>query len=150
MEKLNPYWVVGFVDGEGTFYVGFNRQPEMKTKIQVLPEFRIVQHKKDIQLLYKIKDFFGCGVVRRNHGDRYELRIRKIEHLEKIIVPFFEKHQLQSRKKFDFFAFRKIILLMERKEHLTSEGIKKIFRIANRMNRRNKKISQETITKNIG
>ena len=33
---------------------------------QVLPEFRIVQHKRDIKLLYGIKKFFGCGIVTYN------------------------------------------------------------------------------------
>ena len=29
-ESLSPEWVVGFVDGEGCFFVGINRQPTMK------------------------------------------------------------------------------------------------------------------------
>ena len=43
-ESLSPDWVVGFVDGEGCFFVGINRQPSMKIGWQVLPEFRVVQH----------------------------------------------------------------------------------------------------------
>ncbi len=35
-ESLSPEWVVGFVDGEGCFYVGVNRQPTMKIGWQVL------------------------------------------------------------------------------------------------------------------
>ena len=69
--KLDPFWVSGFTDGEGTFYVGINKHSEMSAGFQVLPEFRIVQHEKDIKLLHKIKSFFGCGVVRRNHDSRY-------------------------------------------------------------------------------
>ncbi len=33
---------VGFVDGEGCFYVGINPHPEMSSKFQVLPEFTVV------------------------------------------------------------------------------------------------------------
>ncbi|TLY19397.1 MAG: hypothetical protein E6K66_11010, partial [Nitrospirae bacterium] len=29
-ERLSADWVVGFVDGEGCFFVGINRQPSMK------------------------------------------------------------------------------------------------------------------------
>ena len=68
--NLEPEWVVGFVDGEGCFFVGINNNETLFTKKQVLPEFTIVQHKKDIDLLYALKDFFTCGVVRKNHGDR--------------------------------------------------------------------------------
>ena len=66
--RLEAQWVVGFVDGEGCFFVGINPHPEMTSGFQVLPEFTVVQHKRDIQLLHALKQFFGCGVVRTNHG----------------------------------------------------------------------------------
>ena len=132
--RLEAQWVVGFVDGEGCFYVGINAQPEMKTGYQVLPEFTIVQHERDVQLLYALKSFFGCGVVRRNHADRMAYRVRNVEHLRERIIPFFEKHPLKSKKRMDFLKFRKILLLMERDEHLTVDGIEKIRAIASQMN----------------
>jgi hypothetical protein len=132
--KLEAQWVVGFVDGEGCFYVGINPHPEMSTGYQVLPEFTVVQHERDVQILYALKQFFGCGVVRRNHGDRMAYRVRKIEHLRERIIPFFEKHPLKTKKRLDFLKFRRILLLMERGEHLTSEGIEKIRAIAQTMN----------------
>jgi hypothetical protein len=147
MTKLQSEWVVGFTDGEGTFYVGINRQPEMTAGFQVLPEFRIVQHERDIKLLHAIKNFFNCGVVRKNHGDRFELRIRKIEHLMEIIVPFFEKYPLHTQKKFDFLSFRKIILKMQKGEHLNRDGIKKILNIAKKMNRQEKSITEENFNR---
>jgi hypothetical protein len=36
-ERLSTDWVVGFVDGEGCFFVGGNRQPSMRVGWQVLP-----------------------------------------------------------------------------------------------------------------
>ena len=82
---LSPDWVVGFVDGEGCFYVGINPHPEMGVGYQVLPEFRIVQHQRNIQVLYALKRFFRCGVVRRNRDDRYELRIRRLSCLQQVV-----------------------------------------------------------------
>ena len=35
-ERLSTDWVVGFVDGEGCFFVGVNRQPSMRVGWQVL------------------------------------------------------------------------------------------------------------------
>ena len=69
-ESLSPEWVVGFVDGEGCFYVGINRQPTMKVGWQVLPEFRVVQYQRDVALLDQLRTFFGCGQVTVNNGDR--------------------------------------------------------------------------------
>ena len=47
--RLEPFWVTGFVDGEGCFLVGINRHPEMTAGFQVLPEFTVVQHQRDSQ-----------------------------------------------------------------------------------------------------
>ncbi len=132
--RLEAQWVVGFVDGEGCFYVGINAQPEMKTGYQVLPEFTVVQHQRDVQLLYALKQFFGCGVVRRNHGDRMAYRVRSLEHLVKYVIPFFEKHPLKSKKHLDFLKFRRIVIMMQRNEHLTPDGIERIRQIASEMN----------------
>ena len=136
--KINPVWIAGFVDGEGTFYVGINKNETMTIGYQVLPEFRIVQHKKDIQLLYALKKFFGVGVVRVNHEDRYELRIRSLEHLDKIVIPFFDTNKLLTQKKFDFIKFKKIINLMKQSKHLEKSGLIKIIDLASLMNRQDK------------
>ena len=133
--KLEAQWVVGFVDGEGCFFVGVNRHPEMTSGFQVLPEFTVVQHRRDVQLLHALKDFFGCGVVRTNHGDRMAYRVRGLDHLSETIVPFFEKHSLQSKKAIDFLKFRDVILLMKQGAHLKPEGIERIRSIASSMNR---------------
>ena len=133
-EKLEAQWVVGFVDGEGCFYVGINPHPEMSCQYQVLPEFIVVQHQRDIQLLHALKKFFGCGVVRRNHGDRMAYRVRGLNHLTERIVPFFEKHSLKSKKRVDFARFRKILHLVNQGKHLNLEGIQEIRDIASAMN----------------
>jgi hypothetical protein len=132
--KLETQWVAGFVDGEGCFFIGINPHLDMTAKCQVLPEFTVVQHERDVQLLHALKDYFDCGVVRVNHGDRMAYRVRSIEHLREKIIPFFEKHELKSKKRQDFLKFREVIMLMERGEHLRPEGIQKIRAIAHGMN----------------
>ncbi len=133
--KLEAQWIAGFVDGEGCFHVGINPHKEMTAGFQVLPEFTVVQHERDVQVLHALKDHFGCGVVRKNHGNRMAYRVRGIKHLLEHIIPFFMKHSLKTRKNVDFRKFRNILLKMEAGEHLTQEGIEEIRRIANKMNR---------------
>jgi hypothetical protein len=133
--KLEAQWITGFVDGEGCFHVGLNEHSDMKTGWLVLPEFTVVQHERDVQVLQGLKAYFGCGVVRSNHGDRMAYRVRSVKHLNECIVPFFLKHPLKTRKRADFAKFRKILLLMERGVHLTPEGVEEIRRIAGQMNR---------------
>jgi hypothetical protein len=133
--NLDAGWIAGFVDGEGCFHVGINTHPDMRAGYQVLPEFTVVQHKRDTQVLHGLKAYFGCGVVRSNHGDRMAYRVRGLEHLLGRIVPFFLKHPLKTRKHVDFQKFRDVLLLMEKGEHLHPDGIEKIRRIAAEMNR---------------
>ena len=131
--ELSIDWVVGFVDGEGCFHVSVNRHPEMSAGFQVLPEFVVVQHTRDRQVLQALKRFFGEGSVRSNHEDRDCLRIRKLEALLRV-CEFFLKHPLKTKKNVDFRKFRKILLLMTQKRHLNRDGLVEIIDIAMKMN----------------
>ena len=142
--ELDAQWIVGFTDGEGCFHVGINRNKTMvfgkanaqgHLGFQVLPELTIVQHEKNIKVLYALKDFFQCGVVRRNHGDRFAYRVRGQANLTQKVIPFFEKHQLKTSKRVDFQKFRKVVRMIEQKQHLTKEGLEQIQKIKQVMNR---------------
>ncbi len=133
---LSAQWITGFVDGEGCFLIGIASHPEMPAQIQILPEFTVVQHRRDVQVLFALKSFFQCGVVRTNHGDRMAFRVRKLDHLLHIIIPFFMKHKLKTKKRIDFEKFRDVVLMMEQKQHLTPEGRETIIRLTNEMNRK--------------
>jgi hypothetical protein len=143
--QLNPNWVVGFTDGEGCFHIAINPRHEMTTGFQVLPEFTLVQHRRDEQLLHKLKAFFGCGVVRSNHGDRLAYRVRSIEHLLTRILPFFETHPLRTRKHLDFLKFRDVVLMMKDQEHLNEDGLVAIRKIAAKMNSGSVKIESSPL-----
>ena len=133
--NLHAEWITGFVDGEGCFHVGINTNLGLATGFQVLPEFTVVQHERDVQVLHALKAYFGCGVVRLNHGDRMAYRVRGADDLRGIIVPFFMKHPLKTKKNVDFLKFRKVLLKMEKGVHLHSDGIEEIRAIARQMNR---------------
>ena len=150
-ERLDPNWITGFVDGEGCFYVGINQHNKTK-QWQLLPEFRIVQHQRDEQVLHKIQKFFGFGVVTVNHGDRKELRVRGLQNLN-TIIEFFNKHKFQtSSKQKSFEIFSEVIQMVNNKEHLKDEGR---IKIANLISTVNKKVipkylkSSETIRQNL-
>ena len=136
--NLQTQWIVGFVDGEGCFHIGINQNSTLSLGYQVLLEFTVTQHEKDIKVLYALKTFFGCGVVRVNHGTRYCYRVRGFHHLRHKIVPFFEKHKLVTLKRINFEKFRTVVLMMEKKHHLTDDGLSKIREIQQTMNRQQK------------
>ena len=140
-ERLDANWITGFTDGEGCFHVSINRLIGMSLGWQVLPEFRIVQHEKDEDVLYKIKDYFGFGDIKINrtdsHGTRKEFRVRGMNNLNKLIG-FFNKYPLSTSKANDFKIFSEIIQIMNNKEHLTKQGLDKIAKLISQMNRKPK------------
>ncbi len=135
--QLNPDWVVGFVDGEGCFFVGIQRNPTVKIGFQVIPEFRVVQHKRDIDVLHGLKSFFGFGRVCQNHDDRWEYRVRRLDHLNEV-ARFFASHKLKTKKRVDFQKFSDVLIMMEEGRHLTNDGLRDIARIATLMNTGNR------------
>ena len=147
---LEAQWIVGFVDGEGCFHVGLNVHPEMTAGVQVLPEFTVVQHGRDVQVLQALKAHFGCGVVRSNHGDRMAYRVRSAEHLLQRIIPFFMSHPLKTKKRQDFLKFREVLLMMEKGEHLKEEGLERIREICGQMNRKGDQDKVQPVRKRMG
>lgn len=102
---------------------------------QVLPEFRIVQHKRDEALLKELQRFFKAGKVVVNHDQRKELRIRKLNELTNVIA-LFEKYPLRTKKSEDFEVFRQVLRAMKQREHLTREGLDRIANLCWKMNRK--------------
>ena len=142
-KKLNSWYIVGFVEGEGTFHIAFYKDPKMAVGIKVIPEFHVNQSLLRINTLQEIQKFFGCGYIKENHRNRtnditrvYVIRNRK-DLLEKII-PFFENYSLLSIKNNDFSKFSEIVKLIDNGEHRNIKGIKKILRIAYNMNNQGK------------
>ena len=114
----------------------------MRSGRQVFPEFVITQGKKSLPALEIFKEYFGCGKIFINkrydnhHEHLYRFCIRSIDELQNNIVPFFIKNQLHTAKKKDFELFAEILDLMKKKKHLTQDGMRKIAKKIQRMNRK--------------
>src|SRR3989344_6037393 len=144
-------WVVGFIDGEGCFSVSLHKNPTTKLGWQIMPEFVATQGEKSILALKRLQSFFGCGriFVNRRHDNHkenlYRFCVRSFTDLRDKIVPFFKRFKLQTAKANDFEIFAEIIDFMNKREHLTEDGIKKIISYATKMNtRRRKQLFQES------
>lgn len=129
--KLEAQWIVGFTDGEGCFHVGVNSNSKLRFGKQILPEFVLVQHQRDLPLLYAVKAYFGCGTVRvsRQHptGTIYAYRVRNIKHLDELIIPFFEKHPLKTQKQLDFIFFKDVVRSLIKKDHLKLDSFSQLL-----------------------
>jgi LAGLIDADG endonuclease len=141
-------WVIGFVDGEGCFSIGFVRQPNRrsrrgyKTGYQVAHSFVVVQGAKSIAALKDLRSFFGVGAVSINrrydnhkeHLHRYIVGGR--EDLLRVIIPFFRANPLRTSKRVDFEKFSRCVELCQDGRHLTTTGLIEIAEITETMNHR--------------
>ena len=137
-------WIVGFVDGEGSFYFGFSRvgiTRRNKTGFHVSPTFAVTQGAKSVECLHGLREFFGIGSVYLNkrfdnHKEHlYHYAVSKLDDLLNTIVPFFKKHLLKSAKWFDFLKFEYCLQIIENGRHLTPEGLIEVANVAQTMNR---------------
>jgi len=64
LNKLKPYFVTGFTDGEGSFIISITKNPESRLGFRVKAIFRINLHKEDLVLLKLIQSYFdGAGNI---------------------------------------------------------------------------------------
>jgi LAGLIDADG endonuclease len=141
-------WVIGFVDGEGCFSIGFVRQPRRadrngyRTGFQVTHEFVVTQGEQSLSSLYELRDFFGVGQVivnrrydnHREHLHRYVVRRR--DELVETVIPFFRQYRLRTSKRDNFDKFAKCVELISAGRHLTVDGLIQIAEITETMNRK--------------
>lgn len=143
MQTLNNNYIIGLIDGEGSFTV-YIRNPgvpkTVKRRTMVEPKFYVKLIEEDKEILYRLKNFFGCGNVyfqkdnRPNHKNCYRYEVTKREDLEKVIIPFFKNNSLKLSSKIkDFKLFCELIKRISKKEHWTKSGLKKMYRIKQKM-----------------
>jgi LAGLIDADG endonuclease len=147
-ERLSEFrgWVIGFVDGEGCFSVGFVRQPNRasrrgyKTGYQVVHRFAVTQGARSASCLVELQQFFGVGriyVNRRHDNHREHLRQYRVERrgdLLEAIIPFFQQHPLKTSKQEDFAKFARCLEVVAAERHLACDGLPEIAEIAQTMN----------------
>ena len=89
---------------------------------------------KDKDILQEIQSYFGVGSINWTHGpNTIQLRVQSFQDIESVINHF-DKFPLLTKKRTDFDLLKKVFILMKRKEHLTPEGLRKIFALKAAMN----------------
>jgi hypothetical protein len=143
MKNLTHEYIVGLVDGEGSFTV-YVRDPAKvsasKRRVQVEPKFYLKLVEKDKDILYALQEFFGCGSVyfqkdtRPNHQHCYRYEVYNRDDIRSIIIPFFKKQQLRfPSKRTDFKLFCQMFELIDAGEHLIDSGLRKLFELKQHM-----------------
>jgi len=132
---LHPAWLSGFIDGEACFQVLINPNATIALGFQVQLVFTISQHMRDTELLNRIVSFFGGGTVTNSTPTQMQYRLRDTALLGTVLFDLLDAFPLQSEKRLDAEAFRKVYYMMKEGKHLTAEGLTAIRDIKATMNR---------------
>ena len=135
-KRLNPHWIAGFVQADGTFGLNYTKQKRMTLGYTCQPQFRITQHERDIIVLKRIIEKLKCGILVKPSENRneYNISVANIKDLSEIIILFFIKYPIYGAKLLDFKDFCKGIYIIKDKGHLNIEGLTQLKLLAYMMN----------------
>ena len=132
--KLDPNFVSGFIDGEGSFSVTFIKDKSYKSGWQIKTSFSIGLHKKDLALLEKFKIYFGVGGISSKGVNGVQYYVNSPKDLL-MIENHLDNYPLLTQKRVDFILFKSILGLIRCKEHLTLSGLNEIVAYKAAMNK---------------
>lgn len=146
--KISDHYLAGFVEGEGMFYIGIVPSKETKTGWQVIYFLKVSQNPNGKIILEKMKDRLGCGYIKANsltdQTDRsLAYVVRDLSNLRDKVIPFFEGKLIIKKEAFE--KFKRVIDLVNKKDHLTLKGIKEILDIAYSMNTQKRRVEKGQI-----
>ena len=152
--RITPYWVLGFIEGEGSFHI-LNKD--------YYPRFSIGQSTKDLALMEQLKNFFNelpranrppkkflkkkfflnlerhhqkdvAYLSINNETDMVNLAISQRDFITNVFIPFFDNLTWHSKKEKDFQDWKAILNIRNLGLHYTEKGVEVINLILNQMN----------------
>jgi len=135
---IKPYWLLGFVEGEGTFGYKYT-----------VPYFQIAQHINNRDVLDSI-DIFLSELIKNNSSKLIDFHMTKIinkktnvlsytiqdiEILNNYIIPFFSNMIFKSRKKLDYEMWVYAINIRIKGYHQIKEGKNILMKISKGSNK---------------
>ncbi len=146
--NISDDYIIGFVEGEGMFYIGIVRSSETKTGWQVIYFLKVSQNPIGRVVLQRIKDRLACGYIKANSlTDKTDRSlayvVRDLPSLRDVVIPFFEGKLVIKKEAFE--KFKQVLKLVETKQHLTAKGIKEILEIAYSMNTQKRRVDKQVI-----
>ena len=162
---ITPYWLLGFVEGDGSFNVSTSRTRNFMLNFnlsQVIDEIKVFEAIRSFILelpgSYKVrkKTTNQVGIVIKNtirspaHKQQIQLNVNDSKFISAILIPFFDNLTFLSKKGLDYIDWKSILELKEKGWHLSSYGASLIKALATQMNDNrlstNKNLSSSELT----
>lgn len=154
ISNLDPWYVTGFVDGEGCFSLCLNTENKRRKNKTIssytywVTVFRINLREDDCEILNKLKRYFGCGTVNISKSARCQIsslpgaasfQVTSRHDITSRIIPHFDKYPLRARKLDNYKLWRESVLILSNadtrrldkfsKQMLTKKENTKLFEV---------------------
>lgn len=138
-KKLEPWFVTGLIEAEGTFNAIISLDHRCGKNITRIRARFALSMKNEDQLLVQVYEYFNCGNITKNNEGMTVYTVQDINSLHNIIIPHFEKYNLLGTKALDFALFKEVVNIIDQRLHLTPEGLKNAMLLAQQMNTKREK-----------
>jgi len=137
--NIPPQWISGFIDGEGSFQCNITCRERSRYGVEFTLCFSVAQNRKNALIIDQLYQYFQCGYLLNDRKSNCRVfRVRNMDELRRIIIPFFKKYPLLTTKQEDFTTFVQIHTLLTNGEMNNKQGAKKIVTLAYSLNTRGK------------
>jgi len=129
--SLNPNWVSGFTEGDGSFHVSISPKTDYVRRM-----YSICLNKRDLPLIIKIQEYFG-GIGNISHyakNNAVQFTVADLKSINERIIPQFDTYVFCGNKLTNYLIWREILMLVNSKAHLTTEGLKTIEGLKSNLN----------------
>jgi hypothetical protein len=130
---FTPEWISGFTQADGSFTVSFEKR-EKGILYRPNPIFSLSQTNVEWDMFVSLQKYLGIGSVYKNRNGVVFV-VKSIKDILTVVVPMFDSVPLRGGKLESYLKFRKVVLLMQDKKHLTIEGLLQIIDLTYFMNK---------------
>lgn len=126
--------IAGIIDGDGSFYVSFNKNGSIKTG------FSITGDKDSRPLLEGIQEKFkGIGSIKEGSKNELVYTITGLNQIIDVLIPFIDNNPLFSERASHYDKFKTVSLILKSEQPLTIESKLNIVELAYDMNKKGKR-----------
>jgi hypothetical protein len=113
---LNPWFVTGYTDGDGSFIITLRKDPTCRFGYSIGLEYKLVSgvNSLNLKFLEQVKSSFGGHGTISTDKNTYLYVVRNKKHLSKV-RNHFDNYPLQTTKHLHFILWSKVLDMIERK-----------------------------------
>lgn len=132
--KLDPYFVTGLTEAEGSFSIIKCHDARAKFGMSILLRFKITMLVNEIALLKQVKAFLGVGSLELDEKRGTVDYVVRDKISLGVIKNHFIKYPLRGTKFLDFKDFVQALELIEQNLHRSEQGVKLLVSLSEGMN----------------